>query len=140
MDRSLTAHPAVPDTNAAGARPSVSSLGEYPHAAATVVHAVRRIGGAPDGLSIERAAEVAGKPSAAFREIMPDHGTERLDHEDVVGGIDDPTVPMDVSANAFRSHGGSRPVQLLAGDESPGPATGTDLPVVAPIDTDAEGG
>jgi len=139
MSQSLTAHLVVPVANADDARATARSLREYQHAEVTVVHVVEKAGGAPDKLSLEQAEELAEESFAAFQEVMPDVEAELVYHEDVVGGIVDLAVVVDASAIAFRPRGGSRLVQLLAGDKALKIVTKSDLPVIALTDTDAEG-
>lgn len=139
MSQSLTAHLVVPVANADDARATARSLREYQYAEVTVVHVVEKAGGAPDKLSLEQAEELAEESFAAFQEVMPDVEAELVYHKDVVGGIVDLAVVVDASAIAFRPRGGSRLVQLLAGDKALKIMTKTDLPVIALTDTDAEG-
>ena len=134
MSQSLTAHLVVSVTNADDARATARSLREYPHGEVTVVHVVEKTGGAPDKLSLEQAEE----SFAAFQEVMPDIEAELVHDEDVVGGIVALAVAVDGSAIAFRPRGGSRLVQLLAGDRARNLVTKPDLPVIALTDTDAE--
>ena len=138
MSQSLTAHLVVPVANADDAHATARSLREYPHGEVTVVHVVEKTGGAPDKLSLEQAEMLATESFAAFREIIPDVETELVYHEDVVEGIVDLAVAVDASAIAFRPRGGSRLVQLLAGDKALKLVTKPDLPVIALTDTDAE--
>ena len=139
MNQPLTAHLVVPVVNADDARATARALGKYQHAEVTVVHVVEKAGGAPDKLSLEQAEELAEESFVAFREVMPDVEAEFVYDEDVVGGIVDLAVAVDASAIAFRPRGGSRLVQLLAGDKTLKLVTKSDLPVIAPTDTDAEG-
>ena len=103
-----------------------------------VVHVVEKTGGAPDKLSLEQAEGLAEESFAAFQEVMPGVEAELVHDEDVVGGIVDLAVAVDGSAIAFRPRGGSRLVQLLAGDRALKLVTKPDLPVIALTDTDAE--
>jgi nucleotide-binding universal stress UspA family protein len=138
MSQSLTAHLVVPVANADDARATARSLREYPHGEVTVVHVVEKTGGAPDKLSLEQAEGLAEESFAAFQEVMPDVEAELVYAEDVVEGIVDLAVAVDGSAIAFRPRGGSRLVQLLAGDRALKLVTEPDLPVIALTDTDAE--
>jgi len=139
MGQSLTAHLVVPVANEEDARATARSLREYPHTEVTVVHVVEKASGTPDKLSLEQAEWLAEESFAAFREIIPDVETELVYDEDVVEGINDLAVAVDASAIAFRPRGGSRLVQLLAGDKALRLVTKTELPVIALTDTDAEG-
>ena len=138
MSQSLTAHLVVPVANADDARATARSLREYPHGEVTVVHVVEKTGGAPDKLSLEQAEQLAEKSFVAFQEVMPDVEAELVYDEDVVEGIIDLAVAVDGSAIAFRPRGGSRLVQLLAGDRALKLVTEPDLPVIALTDTHAE--
>jgi nucleotide-binding universal stress UspA family protein len=138
MSQSLTAHLVVPVANADDAHATARSLREYPHGEVTVVHVVEKTGGAPDKLSLEQAEGLAEESFAAFQEVMPDVEAELVYAEDVVEGIVDLAVAVDGSAIAFRPRGGSRLVQLLAGDRALKLVTEPDLPVIALTDTDAE--
>ena len=138
MSQSLTAHLVVPVANADDARATARSLREYQHAEVTVVHVVEEAGGAPDKLSLEQAEGLAEESFVAFQEVMPDVEAELVYAEDVVEGIVDLAVAVDGSAIAFRPRGGSRLVQLLAGDRALKLVTEPDLPVIALTDTDAE--
>ena len=138
MSRSLTTHPVVPVVNKEDARATARCLREYPYAEVTVVHVVEKTGNASDKLSLEQAEMLATEFFSAFREILPDVETELVYHEDVVGGIVDLAVAVDGSAIAFRPRGGSRLVQLLAGDKALKLVTKSDLPVITLTDTDAE--
>ena len=138
MSQSLTAHLVVPVANADDAHATARSLREYPHGEVTVVHVVEKTGGAPDKLSLEQAEGLAEKSFVAFQEVMPDVEAELVYAEDVVEGIVDLAVAVDGSAIAFRPRGGSRLVQLLAGDRALKLVTEPDLPVIALTDTDAE--
>ena len=138
MSQSLTAHLVVPVANADDARATARSLRGYPHGEVTVVHVVEKTGGAPDKLSLEQAEQLAEESFVAFQEVMPDVEAELVYDEDVVEGIVDLAVAVDGSAIAFRPRGGSRLVQLLAGDRALKLVTKTDLPVIALTDADAE--
>jgi nucleotide-binding universal stress UspA family protein len=138
MSQSLTAHLVVPVANADDAQATARSLREYPHGEVTVVHVVEKTGGAPDKLSLEQAEQLAEESFVAFQEVMPDVEAELVYDEDVVEGIVDLAVAVDGSAIAFRPRGGSRLVQLLAGDRALKLVTKPDLPVIALTDTDAE--
>ena len=138
MSQSLTTHLVVPVANEEDARATARCLREYPHGEVTVVHVVEKTGGAPDKLSLEQAEGLAEESFAAFQEVMPDIEAELVYAEDVVEGIVDLAVAVDGSAIAFRPRGGSRLVQLLAGDRALKLVTEPDLPVIALTDTDAE--
>ena len=138
MSQSLTAHPVVPVADADDAHATARSLREYPHEEVTDVNVVERTDGAPDKLSLEQAEGLAEESFAAFQEVMPDVEAELVYAEDVVEGIVDLAVAVDGSAIAFRPRGGSRLVQLLAGDRTLYLVTKPDLPVIALTDTDAE--
>ena len=139
MSQSLTAHLVVPVANADDAHATAKSLREYPHGEVTVVHVIEKTGGAPDKLSLEQAEGLAEESFVAFQEVMSDVKAELVYAEDVVEGIVDLAVAVDDSAIAFRPRGGSRLVQLLAGDRALKLVTKPDLPVIALTDTDAEG-
>ena len=138
MSQSLTAHPVVPVADADNAHATARSLREYPHGEVTIVHVVEKTGGGPDKLSLEQAEQLAEESFVAFQEVMPDVEAELVYDEDVVEGIIDLAVAVDGSAIAFRPRGGSRLVQLLAGDRALKLVTKPDLPVIALTDTDAE--
>ena len=139
MSQSLTAHPVVPVANADDAHATAGPLREYPHGEGTVVQVVEKTGGASDKRSLEQAEGLAEESFVAFQEIMPDVEAELAYDEDVVEGIVDLAVAVDASAIAFRPRGGSRLVQLLAGDGALELVTKPALPVTALTDTDAEG-
>ena len=136
MSQSLTAHLVVPVANPDDAHATARSLREYPHGEGTAVHVVEKAGGAPDKLSLEQAAMLATESFAAFRETIPDVETELVYYEDVVKGIVNLAAAVDGSAIAFRLRGGSRLVQLLAGDKALKLVTKPDLPVIALTDTE----
>jgi len=139
MSGSLTAHLVVPVANEDDARATATALRKYPYDRVTVVHVVKKGGGAPDKLALEQAEGLAKDSFTAFRNITPDVETEIVYNEDVVGGINDLAVTVDATAVAFRPRGGSRLVQLLAGDKALRLVTETELPVIALTDTDSEG-
>ena len=138
MSQSLTAHLVVPVANADDAYATARFPREYPHGEGTVVHVVEKTGDAPDKLSPEQAEGLAEESFAAFQEVMPDVEAELVYDKDVVEEIVGLAVAVDDSAIAFRPRGGSRLVQLLAGDRALKLVTEPDLPVIALTDTDAE--
>jgi nucleotide-binding universal stress UspA family protein len=139
MAQPLTAHLVVPVANEEDARATAISLAEYPHDRITVVHVIVKGGGSPDKLSLEQARELAQESFSAFREIIPDIETEIVYDEDVVEGVNDFAVSVDANAIAFRPRGGSRLIQLLAGDKALKLVTKTEPPVIALTDSDEEG-
>lgn len=131
MSQSLTDHLVVPVANEEDARATATALKEYPYDRITVIHVVEKGGGSPDKLSVEQAELLAEDSFAAFREIIPDVETEITYATDIVQAINDFAVELGANAIAFRPRGGSRLVQLIAGDKALRLVTDSELPVIA---------
>lgn len=130
MSHPPTEHLVVPVANEADARATATALTEYPYGRISVVHVVAKAGGAPDKLAVEQAEQRGENSFAAFRDVIPEIETEITYATDVVEAIHDLAVDLDASVIAFRPRGGSRLVQLIAGNALR-LVTETELPVIA---------
>lgn len=134
----LLAHVLVPVADAADARATANALAAHEPDRVTVLHVVEQGGGVPDKTPVEQSAAVAEAAFDAFRETFPGIETETAYAVDVVEGVLEAARAVEATAIAFRPRGGSRVVQLLAGDRALRLVTEADRPVVAlPRDEDA---
>ncbi|MFB6308040.1 MAG: universal stress protein [Haloarculaceae archaeon] len=127
----LTDHLAVPVATEEDARETARILDNYEHGRITVVHVIEKGDGVPDKLPLEEAERRASDAFNVFRGYIPEIETETVYRRDVVGAIIDVAADIDASAIAFRPRGGSRIVQLLAGDRALKLVTTADRPVIA---------
>ena len=136
----LLSHVLLPVADADDARASAAALAPYDPPRVTVLHVVERGGGVPDRTPVEQSEVIAEESFAAARERVPDAETLVRYDTNVVDGIRAAARDVEASAVAFRPRGGSRLVQLLAGDRTLSLVTDTDRPVVSLPDSDATSG
>lgn len=127
----LLAHVLVPVATAEDARTTAMSLDQYAPTRVTVLHVVEKAGGAPDKAPMEQQETQANESFAAFREVFPDAEDIITYRQDVVEGIFDVADEIEASAIAFRSRGGNRVVQFLAGDRALNLVQDPDVPIIS---------
>ena len=127
----LLAHALVPVADEDDARATAAALAPLEPDRVTVLYVVEKAGGAPDKTPVEQSEAVGEAAFDAFRETFPGVETETAYATDIVEAILEVAREVDATAIAFRPRGGSRVVQLLAGDRALRLVTSADRPVVA---------
>ena len=98
------------------------------------VHVIEKAGGAPDKAGVEQREEYADDVFAVVEDACRDAGvpveTDRRFDTDVVDAVFETARDHDASAVAFTPRGGSRWLDLLAGDHTRDLVKSADLPVV----------
>lgn len=129
--KELLQHVLVPVANEKDAAKTAEALKDYPPHEVTVLHVVEKGGGVPDKTPVEQSHEIAAKSFTAFQAVFPAAATEITYARDVVSAIFEVADEIDATAIAYRSRGGNRLVQFLAGDRSLKLVTEADRPVIA---------
>lgn len=114
----LMSHVLLPVAHPEDATTSATALKPFGPDRVTAVHVVEKAGGAPDKTPVEHSKEVAQESFEAVRRVFPDADEEIRYSADIVEGIIAAARDLDASVIAFHPRGGSRLVQLLAGDMS----------------------
>jgi len=134
----LLSYALVPVATVDDARTTAAALDRYDPDRVTVLHVVEKGEGTPDKTPVEQSETLAAAAFDAFRETFPNADDHTAYRRDVVGAIFDVAGRIGATSVAFRSRGGSRIVQLLAGDRTLRLVTDPAVPVVAlPADDDA---
>lgn len=129
MTTPLLSNIIVPVANETDARATATALDQYDPVHVTVLHVVEKGEGVPDKTPVEQSEEIAAEAFAAFHDVFPDADTATSYRRDIVQGIIDAAAEHNASAIVFRPRGGSRVIQLLAGDRSLRLITESDRPV-----------
>ena len=138
MDRSaenehldLLSHVLLPVANREDALTSATALEPYLPDRVTALHVVEKGEGVPDKTPVAQSEAVAEDSFEAVRVVFPDADEHTAYSRDIVGAIFEAATEVDASAIAYRSRGGNRLIQFLAGDRSLELVTNADRPVIA---------
>lgn len=135
-------HVLIPVATANDARATCTALEPYLDSVETVtaVHVIEKAGGAADKAPLEKRQQDGLEILSMVESILDSESTVETDviyGTDVVETIFDAAVDADAEAVVFRARGGSRIVQLLAGDTTRKLVTDPVVPVVSlPIPAD----
>ncbi|KZX47709.1 universal stress protein [Haloarcula sp. K1] len=130
-DEGLLAHVILPVATADDALATAKALKPYKPSNVTTLHVVEKGGGVPDKTPVEQSEDLAEESYAAVRSVFPDADDHTAYGRDVVEKIFEAADEVDASAIAYRSRGGNRLMQFLAGDHSLKLVTKADRPVIA---------
>jgi len=108
----------------------------------TAIHVIEKAGGAPDKAPLEKRTqdghEILAETESRLAAVV-DVNSEIVYGTDVVAAIFEAATDHDAAAVAFRSRGGSRITQLLAGDMTRQLVTDPVVPVVSlPVPDDVD--
>lgn len=127
----LLAHVLLPVANQDDALTSATALEPYRPDHITALHVVEKGEGVPDKTPVVQSEAVADESFEAVRMVFPDADEHTAYSRDIVGAIFEAATDVDASAIAYRSRGGNRIMQFLAGDLSLKLVTNADRPVIA---------
>lgn len=130
-DRELLDRVLLPVASEKDARITARALEPYQPDHVTALHVVEKSLGAPDKSPVEQSEEIAANSFGAVRSVFPDADERKVYGRDIVGAIFDVAEDVDASAIVFRSRGGNRLVQFLAGDRTLKLVTQSDRPIIA---------
>jgi nucleotide-binding universal stress UspA family protein len=137
MNETLTGSLVVPVADEDDARKTAAALERYEPGEITVVYVVEKGKGVPDKTPVKQSESIADDAFAAFRNEFPEADTKQVYRRDIVAGIFEAASEVGADAIVFRPRGGSRLVQLLAGDRTLRLVTEADRPVVTLPEGDA---
>ncbi|ERG97277.1 MAG: universal stress protein UspA related nucleotide-binding protein [Haloquadratum walsbyi J07HQW2] len=127
----MLAHVLLPVANEDDALKTARALEPYKPNHVTTIHVVEKSSGAPDKTSVEQAEELAEESYAAIRSVFPDAEDYTVYGQDIAAKIFEAADEVCATAIAYRSRGGNRLMQFLAGDISIKLVTKADCPVIA---------
>ena len=129
--RDLLAHVLLPVANRDDAIASATALEPYGPERVTALYVVEKGEGVPDKTPVEQSEAIADESFEAVKMVFPDADEHTAYSRDVVGAIFEAADEVDASAIVYRSRGGNRIMQFLAGDRSLKLVTNADRPVIA---------
>ncbi len=127
----ILAHVLLPVANEDDGLTTATALEPYEPEQVTALHVVEKGEGVPDKTPVEQSEELAAESYAAVRTVFPDADDRTAYARDVVEAIFDVAEEVEASAIAYRSRGGGRLMQFLAGDLSLKLVTNAEVPVIA---------
>ena len=130
-DEDILAHVLLPVAHEADAEATAKALEPYGPTHVTALHVVEKGEGVPDKTPVEQSEASAAESYAAVRSVFPDADEHVAYGRDVAAEIFDAAAEVGASAIAYRSRGGSRLMQFLAGDVSLRLVTEANRPVIA---------